>query len=356
MKTITAAVLVLAGSYVGSGAGSQAAAHERLELVAEYGQIATGVAVTPEGRVFINTPAWFEQYDAGVFEIVDGELVAFPDDAANAWDGTGADTTDAWVCVQSVHVDRSGALWVLDPGAPGLQGPIAGAPKLVRFENGERTATYRFDVVATPQGSYLNDVRIDVEKQIAYVTDSGLGAILTVDLKSGSVAHMLTDDASTKAEQGFVPVVGGRELRLAGNGEVLMVQSDGLALDAENGVLYWQALTGRTLYRAQADAIVETAERVGETVMTDGMARDDAGNIYFSALEHDAVIYRTAEGELKTLVQDERIRWPDSFQIQTVDGEAWLYFTAARIHDTAWFTADGSMPESYTLWRVPLPE
>ena len=39
-----------------------------------------------------------------------------------------------FVCVQSVVVDDTGALWVLDTGNPGMNGTLAGAPKLVKID------------------------------------------------------------------------------------------------------------------------------------------------------------------------------------------------------------------------------
>ena len=41
-----------------------------------------------------------------------------------------------FVCVQSVVVDDTGALWVLDTGNPGMNGTLAGAPKLVKIDPG----------------------------------------------------------------------------------------------------------------------------------------------------------------------------------------------------------------------------
>ena len=89
----------------------------KLEIVAESSRRWTGVAVSPEGRIFVNYPRWSDDVPISVAEIVDGESVPFPDGAWNAWE-PGLDVTKRHVCVQSVTFDDQGVLWILDPGSP----------------------------------------------------------------------------------------------------------------------------------------------------------------------------------------------------------------------------------------------
>ena len=125
------------------------------------------------------------------------------------------------------------------------------------------------------------------------------------------------------------------------------------------GWLYWQALTGRTLYRAPLSALKDASlspeqlaqrvENLGTTVVTDGMEVDADGTVYFSALEHDAIIVRRADGTMETLVHSPLIAWPDSFAWSRRDGG--LVFTTAQIHRTPPFAS--AMPqEPYRLFKV----
>src|SRR5687768_3006050 len=82
-----------------------------LEEVASFPkQQVTGVAVSKEGRVFVNFPFWSDDHTTSVAEVgQNGALKPFPNDA---WQAKEGDPAKRWVCVQSVFVDDSSALWV----------------------------------------------------------------------------------------------------------------------------------------------------------------------------------------------------------------------------------------------------
>jgi sugar lactone lactonase YvrE len=335
----------------------------------------TGVAVSSTGRVFVCAPFWRESHDWSVAEVMpDGSFVPFPPGAYNSWEpGEGKQMGVGFVCVQSVHCDEKDTLWVLDSGSPLMQGTLlgddsGGGPKLVRIDLKTnrviRPYLLRRDVV--PQNGYPNDVRVDTEKNLAYITDSGMGAIVLLDLRHGQARRVAANSPSTKADPSVVPVINGKQLKKT-DGSAFLVHSDGLALDKKNGWLYYQALTGRKLYRLKTSAleaimkgandrlderIAEALEDLGETVVTDGMEVDDAGNVYFTAIEHNAIMYRTPAGEMRTLVKDDAIQWPDAMAIR--NGE--LYFTTSQIHLTDWFNPTGTTPsEPYKIFKVKLP-
>src|SRR6187551_2881882 len=112
----------------------------RLEEAATFPHQATGVACSPDGRVFVNFPRWTEDAPVSVAEVMkDGSLKPYPDDEWNAWRNANAAAgtmkpVDHFVCVQSVVCDGRGNLWVLDPAAPGLDKVLPGGAKLVRIE------------------------------------------------------------------------------------------------------------------------------------------------------------------------------------------------------------------------------
>lgn len=331
----------------------------------------TGVAATGDGRVFVSFPNWDGPYHGAVFEIVDGVRRAYPDAQWNRWPPAETDLDPdpafRFVCVQSVYVDAKNRLWVLDPASPNMAGVVSGAAKLVEIDldTDQVVRVIRFDETVAPKQSYLNDVRIDAERNVAFITDSGLGAIVVVDLNTNTSRRVLANHKSTKAERGVVPIVGGRELRVGQTpgGAVPQIHADGIAYNPADDHVYFQALTARTLYRVPAGVLADfgareftiaaAVEAVGPSVATDGMAADSRGNLYFTALEEDAIAYRTPDGEYRTLVQSDHLAWPDSLAV-TPDG---IYATTSRIHQTKKFSFDGLMPrEPYGLWRAPLPE
>ncbi|MEM1330323.1 MAG: L-dopachrome tautomerase-related protein [Planctomycetota bacterium] len=338
---------------------SDARGMERAELVTETElQRITGVAVTDDGRLFVNAPRWAETHDASVYEVKGSAFRVWPNRWMNRWEPNGGqDPAERFICVQSVTADDQGHLWVLDPAAPSFQGPVPGGPKLIRFSlaGDDVVRTYRFDRSIAPGGSYLNDVRVDTRDNTAFITDSGLGALIVVHLDSGRSYRLLADHPSTKSDPEFVPVIGGARW-IRGNA-VPQVHADGIAIEREGdgseGWVYWQALTNNRLYRLpmsalkqdppDEQAVIEAIEDLGETVVTDGMEIDSAGNLYFSALERDAVVVRFPTGELRTLAQGPELSWPDSF---AWGPDGWLYVTTARIHE-------GDLPRGpFGVWRI----
>lgn len=364
------ASLLLAPGCAGDRSRAPSPTLAEVRVVAESpDRLWTGVGVSREGRVFVNYPRWGGPYTHAVEEILpDGSRVPYPDEAWNAWRPGEDDPANAFVCVQSVHVDDANRLWVLDPAAPGFQGPVAGGAKLVRINlhSNQVERVYTFDETIAPPGSYLNDVRVETKSETAYITDSGHGAIVVLDLPSGRARRLLAQHPSTKAEHEVTPVIEGRALRQGGDprADPPQIHSDGLALDREFGWLYYQALTSRTLYRVPTEALrdadltprelAKRVERLGRSVMTDGMLMDDAGNLYFSAIEENAVVYRRRDAVLITLGRDDRLAWPDSFA-QGPDGS--LYVTTSQIHRTPMFSAEDDWPETpYLLLRLrPAP-
>jgi sugar lactone lactonase YvrE len=233
-------------------------------------------------------------------------------------------------------------------------------PKLVRIDlkTDKVAQVIPFDETVAPQGSYLNDVRFSPDGRHAFLTDAGAkGALVVVDLESGKARRVLDGHPSTQPEKDVVVKTDGRELRRP-DGRGVDFAADSIALSADGHTLYWKALTGRTLYRIRTNVLMnlkapETeleadVERVAETEPTDGLWIDAEGRLYLSAIEQDAV--RVREGNrITTLVQDKRLRWPDTFS-EGPDGT--LYVTSSHIQDISWFKPESGPRLATQLWRI----
>jgi sugar lactone lactonase YvrE len=347
------------------------------ERVAAFdGFQAVGLAISTDGRLFVSSPRWHGNHGNSVVEIQTGKMTppsSYPTEAWNSWT-PGVRPERSWVCVQAMHTDDTGRLWVLDPGAPMFEGPIQNAAKLIRFDTADDkvSASYIFNRSIAPEGSYLNDVRIDTKNGFAYMSDSGLGAIVAVDLTTGAAGRFLEDHPSTKADLSETLIIGG-EPWVNEYGDTPTVHSDGIALSPDGESIYYQALTGRTLYRiptgpmkaslrpdgewggkwngSTATDLATYVENLGQTFVSDAMIMDHNGVLYFTALERDAITARLPSGELVQVTADHRINWPDSLAIH--GGR--LYFTTARIHETGFGRPEGPFAEGpFGVFRVPL--
>ena len=320
-----------------------------LEIVAESSHRWTGVAVTPDGRVFVNYPRWSDDVPISVAEIVDGKPVPFPDAESNAWDAS-KDVGSHHVCVQSVTVDDKGHLWILDPGNVKWGGVIPGAAKLTRHDLATgSTDRWIFDAKTAPSDSYLNDVRVDTDTQTAYITDSGAGALVVLDLKTGLKRRVLDDHPSTNAEPIDITIEGKRWAR---DGKTPQVHADGIGLSPDRQWVYYQALTGRTMYRVPTAALRDVdlsaqdlaakVEPIGRSGVSDGLIFDAKGNLYLSSLEENAINRFDTNHDRHLVVKDPRLSWPDSFALGP---DGWIYVTTAMIHR-------GDDPgEPFRVWR-----
>ncbi|MFZ1946034.1 MAG: L-dopachrome tautomerase-related protein [bacterium] len=308
-----------------------------LEEVAVSDRLWTGVAVSRGGRIFVSFPRWSEDVTISVGELAsDGTVRPFPDDQWNTWTPP-EDPARHFVCVQSVYVDDDDALWVLDPASAYLRGVVAGGAKLVKIDLGKNSVAQviAFDETAAPVESYLNDVRIDTEHNTAYITDSGLGALVVVDLATGKARRVLAESPTTKAEN-VVLKIAGKEWKV--NGQTPRVNADGLALDPTGRYLYYQALSARSLYRIESrylrdpglgerdlDAKVES---LGTTGAADGIEFGPDGYLYLTGIEESAIKVFASLGQSDVVIKDKLLVWPDSFARTA----AYMYVTTSQLN------------------------
>jgi sugar lactone lactonase YvrE len=183
---------------------------------------------------------------------------------------------------------------------------------------------------------------------VVYLTDSGDGAIIVLNLKTGISKRLLDKHYSTESEVDS----------LICDGIVWKntVHSDGIGLSNDRAYLYYVALTGHTLYRIPTkvlrdtslteDEIFEAVEKVAKIPATDGIMFDKKGNLWLGGLEDNSINVLLKDKTLKKYHQHPSIRWADSFA-KDIDGN--IYFTTSQIH----------LPEKdrkqYQLFRINNP-
>jgi sugar lactone lactonase YvrE len=346
-----------------------------LDVVATFdGPMPTGVTVANNGRIFVNFPKWGDRVEYTVAEVdgKTGRTVPYPNAEINRY-AEGDNPADKLVSVQSVVVDPTGnRLWILDTGSLAF-GPVKpGGGKLIAVDLNTNQVTKK--IVFPPDvalvTTYLNDVRFDLHRGaegMAFITDSstpGPNALIVVDLATGKSWRRLNNHASTRPDADFVPVVEGEILQMLLPGQPpakFAVGSDGIAISGDGKTLFYCALTSRHLYSVSVDALADASKTDAEVAATvkdlgdkggggDGLESDAEGRVYLSDYEHDAVRRRMASGEMKTLVHDPRVLWPDTLSLAA---NGYLYFTANQIERSPTFNNGRDLRKKpYVLFRV----
>jgi sugar lactone lactonase YvrE len=286
---------------------------------------------------------------------IGGKIWPCPNEEWNAW-APAVDPATHFICVQSVYVDRNDFLWVLDPASAYMRGVVPGGAKLVKIDirKNEVVQQIDFDETIAPPASYLNDVRVDAQRNVAYITDSGLGALVVVDLATGKSRRVLAGHSSTKSEN-ITLRVDGKEWLMGGRAPEIHV--DGLALDPAGDYLYYHALTARNLYRIGTQYLRDAAltepelaarvESLGTTGAADGIEFGPDGYLYLTGIEDRTIRVFASIGNTETVIRDPRLVWPDSF---ARGPGRYLHVTASQIN----LGADSKPP--YKLFRFKLEE
>jgi sugar lactone lactonase YvrE len=341
-----------------------------LELIMAFdGPMPTGVSVSHSGRIFVNFPRWDDPTDFTVAELREGQLHPYPTAAMQQADAS--DPSTALLSVQSVVVASLDRLWILDTGAPQHRNTSYGGPKLVEVDLALNSVikTILFPREVALATTYLNDMRFDLrrgEQGIAFITDSSAqsNGLIVVDLASGNSWRRLHEHPTTKAEQGFLPLVEGQPFMLRppdGPPQPYRSGVDGIAISHNGTRLFYSALMGRHLFSVSTDALVNRAlddAAVAATIVDegekggggDGMESDATNCVYTTNYEQNAILRRHPDGSYETLVHDPRLLWPDTLSLAT---DGYLYFTVNQLHRGPLFHQGKDLRERpFGLFRV----
>lgn len=354
------AVALLAGCHKKDDGPSTPELNVPLMPVATSSVQWTGLAVARDGRVFASFPRMETDDIPYSVAVVNGtQATPFPDAAWNAWSPS-VSPQNHFVCVQSVYTDSNNFLWVLDAASPQMRGVVRGGAKLLKFDPGTGQLVQRVDfdeTIALPN-SYLNDVRVDVQKNFAYITDSNQGAIIVVNLATGRSRRLLVGEPSTKSENLTLTIDG--IMWHNQDGKLPSVDVDGLTLTPNRDQLYYHATTAHGLYRIDtqtlqneslsASQVASAVVFVGNTDPTDGIEYDPQGNLYLTGITRDQISRFTAAtvGVYQIVAQDPQLKWPDSFAVGP-DGA--LYVTTSQIH-----IPRKDRTEPYRIFKLNVPQ
>jgi sugar lactone lactonase YvrE len=341
--------LSLLGAAVTASAAKASVSWEdppQLTVVAKSSHQWTGVAVTPSGRIFVCFPSWGNHPDYHVGEILTGEVYPYRE----------LEELARFTCVQSVVADTANNLWVLDAGKRTKQDTASAAPRLlmVGLSHNEILRTYDLPSDVALPDSMMTDVRIDTARGVAYITDSGHGGIIVLDLNTANSWRALTDIPEVQSRLQAIYFPTGLFSDLA--------DCNGLELSDDKKLLYFSSLGGDVLYAVPTVALLNenlsVAQRQKEikavnvqNVPADGMVlRNNA--LYMGALSYEGIWeFRLDEsnvaeaGAILNLGVD--LRWPDSFARASDNS---VYFTTSALN----YPVDQQPP--YELYHMVWPE
>ncbi|RFZ86038.1 gluconolactonase [Mucilaginibacter terrenus] len=342
---------------------------EKLIEVASFGQNQPiGVTVAPSSnRLFVSFP-YHEPFLYGLTEIVDGKRVPYPD---TAWNHHVLDNPDAhFVNVQDLYADDRNCLWVLDSAPAGGAAVIGnskakqGQFKLMKISLDDNAIKriYTFDDLPKDK-SALNDVCVDNSRELAYLSDPGLHAIIVLDLNTGKSRVVLQDDKATLAKPGLKLHLDGKDV-VDAQGNPFVSNVNGIALSRDYKYFYFRAINQTKLYRIATDLLTniklsdavlsKKVELAAETGICHGMISDQLGNVYLSDSPNHAIQYLSPDKKLHMLVQDDRIIWPDSFGI---GNDGFLYFSASQMNRLPKYNSgEDKVAYPYAVYKVKLPQ
>jgi sugar lactone lactonase YvrE len=306
----------------------------RIEVVGELPVPPGNLAVSASGRVFLTLHPEAKPKTHLVELAPDGTLKPFPD---AAWQEEREDQA-CWVSPLGVRIDSQDRLWVLDHGDYGRL-----PPSLTAFDidSGEVLLRHVFAKKVAGWGSMLNDLAVDAEGGFVYIADPGPftfhPGLVVFDIEASQAWRALDDHISVVPEDHH-HVVQGRFMRAFYM--ALQIGVDSIALSPDGSALLYGPLSGASLYLIPTSALRDRAldptpevRTYGPKPTTDGIAIGPTGDVYLTAIEHDAlaVLRPTQPPSLELLVSDpELLAWPDGLALSK-DG-SYLYATVSELH------------------------
>ena len=327
-----------------------------LEVIATSKFPINGIAITSKGRMFVSIPQWIDEPSPSVAEVFEnGSIKAYPNNIWNAFDKK--KSYQRFTNVNAVHVDHKDNLWVVDYAAPFWSDPIKGSQKLVKINTSENQVekVYRFDEDILPEGAKLNDVRVDLNKQVAYISEFGIGALIVLDLPTGKARRLLHRHYSARAHPDVVTYFDGKPFSTA------MLQLNDIELDNKGEYLYYQPTGGPILYRIKTKHLLNTSlnqrqlsdkvEVYSKSLTIGGITKDKNDTFYLGNVQDNAVTILKNGQVMGNLVQDDRLLWPDAMSVY----KRYLYIPAPQLRLLPKFNnGEDKTRGQFKVYRYPL--
>lgn len=319
----------------------------KLKVVAQLKMRPGNVAVSKYGRIFSTV----HPQGSNMLQLIEitgtRSYIPFPNESYQRFGKAASDNQlDSPI---GLVFDSQDNLWTVDLGLN------FGKTRIWCFNIGRKKVLEKITLPenVAPQGSFVQDLVVDDKNRWAYLADINNPSIIVVNLKTKE-ARRFSNHPSLQAEDTDMTIDG---KVIYTNGKPARVGIDPITLSADNETLYYGAMNGKTWYEVPtkyfrdgaSDAVIASMIKFnGQKPFSDGATTDIKGNHYFTDLQAHAISKLSTDGALNTLVQDDKLIWPDSVHFGP---DRCLYISVNQLNTTPTYTGqkDEGTPPYYIM-------
>ena len=217
--------------------------------------------------------------------------------------------------------------------------------KLVLYDikSKNRTRTYIFPKeIADPEFAFLNDIVIDINRNLAYISDSGIPIDEKKENKPGLIilnltvtdkinaTRVLDSNETVMPDETFWLHINKTKVK---ENSPMKTGIDGIALSCDSNTLFYTPLTSRMLYSLNIDQMLEHIKNKSHSIIiysgfkkeaSDGLLYSSNDNLYITGIESgniyiakniDDDLLRMDYREFKVLKGNISTMWPDTLAI-----------------------------------------
>lgn len=301
-----------------------------LETVIAYPEPIGNVAASRDSlaRIFFTVHPESRPERIKLLEIKNGKAEPYPSERAQ----------EELITPLGLFVDAQNRLWVIDHGNHAFEGA-----RLLAFDlsTGTKVVEYTFSGEVAEKGSFFNDLTVTPDGNYVFIADVsffGKKPSLVVYDVANKRARSLLDGHPSVTNKGYVPVTPSKKMRFFGGLVDLMPGIDGLDVGSNGEYVYYAAMSHDSLYRIPVAACTDFSrtdldtqvEAVGLKPLSDGIRVDSNAITYITDVEHQGIAIVHPDGQLETLIRDDRIRWADGLSF---GGDGYCYLADSDIPD-----------------------
>jgi len=349
--------------------------NETLEIVAQFHTIKfrinsseikdcetclpAGIKLSKNGTIFCSFPRWFDNVTATFAKFNKEEKVFEPWPSLEINQKYLKNESSGLNSILGFEIDNDDNLYILDQGRIKKNPALENSTKLIIYSlnDGQPKKSYIFKSdIADPSNSFLNDIVIDKENKIAYITDSGNSISGKIsDYKSGIIVVKLEDDKQYKIltnhhsvfpDQSFFLHIEKEPVK--NSTSPMMTGADGIALSCDGEALYYCPLSGRMLYSVLTKDIRKAIEENQLNNITvyegfkkeasDGLLASSKGYLYMTGIETGSIyvsnsieqdLIRFNYKDFESFQGNTTTMWPDTLAIH----DGYLYFVSNQLNN-----------------------